>query len=98
MTFFTESAYIRKFKRVPYEPEFRKFEEDFKNQLAQDFDETARDSAKFNAAMQKELLRHEIDIINCRMQLLGNIETEATNLHSFFIDDLKKAKKSKRTI
>lgn len=47
MTFFTESAYIRKFKRVPYEQEFRKFEEDFKNQLAQDFDETARDSAKF---------------------------------------------------
>lgn len=59
----------------------------------EDFDETARDSAKFNAAMQNELLRHEVDIINCRMKILGNIETEATNLHSFFIDDLEKAKK-----
>lgn len=93
MTFFTESAYIRKFKKVPYEKEFREFEKDFKNQLAQDFDETAGDSAKFNAAMQKELLRHEVNIINCRMKILGNIETEATNLHSFFIDDLEKAKK-----
>lgn len=93
MTFFTESAYIRKFKKVPYEKEFREFEKDFKNQLAQDFDETAGDSVKFNAAMQKELLRHEVDIINCRMKILGNIETEATNLHSFFIDDLEKAKK-----
>ena len=93
MTFFTESAYIRKFKKVPYEKEFREFEKDFKNQLAQDFDETAGDSAKFNAAMQKELLQHEVDIINCRMKILGNIETEATNLHSFFIDDLEKAKK-----
>ena len=98
MTFFTESAYIRKFKKVPYEKEFREFEKDFKNQLAQDFDETAGDSAKFNAAMQKELLQHEVDIINCRMKILGNIETEATNLHSFFIDDLEKAKKSKRLI
>ncbi len=88
MTFFTESAYIRKFKKVPYEKEFREFEKDFKHQLAQNFDETARDSAKFNAAMQKELLRHEVDIINCRMKILENIETEATNLHSFFIDDL----------
>ena len=93
MTFFTESAYIRKFKKVPYEKEFREFEKDFKHQLAQNFDETARDSAKFNAAMQKELLRHEVDIINCRMKILKNIETEATNLHSFFIDDLEKAKK-----
>ncbi len=50
---------------------------------------------KFNAAMQNELLRHGVDIINCRMQILDNIETEATNLHSFFIDDLEKAKKNR---
>ena len=93
MTFFTESAYIRNFKKVPYESEFRIFERNFRNQLAHEFDETARDSVKFNAAMQNELLRHGVDIINCRMQILDNIETEATNLHSFFIDDLEKAKK-----
>lgn len=93
MTFFTESAYIRNFKKVPYESEFRIFERNFRNQLAHEFDETARDSVKFNAAMQNELLRHGVDIINCRMQILDNMETEATNLHSFFIDDLEKAKK-----
>lgn len=93
MTFFTESAYIRHFKKVPYENEFREFEEHFKNQLSQDFDGTVGEPEKFNAAMQKELLQHGIDITNCRMQILGNVETEATNLHSFFIDDLEKAKR-----
>lgn len=93
MTFFTESAYIRYFKKVPHENEFREFEGHFKNQLSQDFDETAGEPVKFNAAMQKELLRYGIDMTNCRMQILGNIETEATNLHSFFIDDLEKAKR-----
>ena len=92
MTFFTESAYIRQFKKVPHEKEFREFEEGFRKQLSQDFDETAGESMKFNAAMQKELLRYGIDVAACRMQILGNIETEATNLHSFFIDDLEKAK------
>lgn len=95
MTFFTESAYIRKFKIVPQEKEFREFEEKFKNQLSQDFDEIGGDSAKFNAAMQKELREYGIDVTNCRMQILRNIESEATNLHSFFIDDLEKAKKNR---
>lgn len=95
MTFFTESAYIRYFKKIPHAEEFREFEENLKNQFLQDFDETVRNPAKFNAAIQKELLRYGIDVTNCRMQILGNIETDATNLHSFFIDDLEKAKKIK---
>lgn len=95
MTFFTESAYIRYFKKIPHAEEFREFEENLKNQFLQDFDETVRNPAKFNAAIQKELLRYGVDVTNCRMQILGNIETEATNLHSFFIDDLEKAKKIK---
>lgn len=93
MTFFTESAYIRYYKKVPHEKEFRDFEDGLKKQFLQDFDETAEDPDKFNAAIQKELLRYGTDIKNCRMQILKNIETEATNLHSFFIDDLEKAKK-----
>ena len=95
MTFFTESAYIRYYKKVPGAEEFREFEENLINQLSQDFDETDGDPEKFNAAMQKELLRYGIDAANCRMQFPGNIETEATNLHSFFIDDLEKAKEIK---
>ena len=48
---------------------------------------------KFNEAMQKGLLRYGIAVNDCRMQILGNVETDATNLHSFFIDDLEKAKR-----
>lgn len=93
MTFFTESAYIRYYKKVPHEDEFRKFEDDLKKQFSQDFDKTSKDSEAFNKAMQKEILRYGIDVKNCRMQILKNIETDATNLHSFFIHDLEKAKK-----
>lgn len=95
MTFFTESAYIRYFKQVPHEEEFREFEENLKNQFSHYFDETVGEPEKFNAAMQKVLLRYGIDVTNCRMQITGNIETEVTNLHSFFIDDLEKAKRIK---
>lgn len=93
MTFFTESAFIRYYRKVPSEAEFRDFEDDLKKQLSQDFDETSEYPEKFNAAVQKVILRYGIDVKNCGMQILNNIETEATNLHSFFIDDLEKAKK-----
>lgn len=95
MIFFTESAYIRYFKQVPHEEEFREFEENLKNLFSHYFDETVGEPEKFNAAMQKVLLRYGIDVTNCRMQITGNIETEVTNLHSFFIDDLEKAKRIK---
>lgn len=95
MTFFTESAYIRYYKKVPGEAEFRDFEDQLKKQFSQDFDETSKAPEKFNAAIQKEIFRYGIEVKNCRMQVLKNIETEATNLHSFFIGDLEKAKKIK---
>ena len=82
-------------KKVPYEKEFREPLRKILNisLLRILMRQQGIRGAKFNAAMQKELLRHEVDIINCRMKILENIETEATNLHSFFIDDLEKAKK-----
>ena len=50
---------------------------------------------KFNSAIEKVLNLHfpKAELQNCRFQLLTNFETEATNLHSFFIDDLERAKK-----
>lgn len=92
MTFFTESAYIRYYKKAPREEDFRNFEENLKKQLTQDFAETAESPEKFNGAMQKTLLRYGIDVRSCRMQVLNNVETEGRNLHSFFIGDLEKAK------
>lgn len=94
MTFFTESAYIRYFKEVPNQEAFREFEDELKQSFTQDFDGTAASPKKFNGAFQKELQRYGTGLKNCRMQVLSSVETEGTNLHSFFIGDLEKAKET----
>lgn len=91
--FYTESAYMRRFKTIPFEEDFKEFEKDEQEKLAQRFDEVAEDAEKFNLAMQETLRDHGAELKHCRFQLIQNIETDATNLHSFFIDDLEKAKK-----
>lgn len=93
MTFFTESAYVRYIKKIPHENEFIKFEEDFKIIINQIFGDASKNPDKFNAAMLRAMETYKIDVRNCRMQILNNLETDATNLHSFFIGDLQKAKK-----
>ena len=90
--FFTESAYMRYFKEVPDEKKFREFEEEQKEKFAQKFDETASDPEKFNRAIKDILSEHKISEEDCRFHLVNNLDTDATNLHSFFIDDLEKAK------
>lgn len=53
------------------------------------------DPLKFNEAFERALCIYgeKIDINDCRIQLVNSIESDATNLHSFFIEDLEKAKK-----
>ena len=94
MTFFTESGYIRYFAKVPNEKEFNEYETELKIKLAQFFEESSEDPEKFNKAIEKVLtsLKFKISISDCKMQLLNNIESDATNLHSFFIGDLEAAK------
>ncbi|MBP0965487.1 MAG: DNA helicase [Oscillospiraceae bacterium] len=92
MTFFTESAYIRYYDEVPYEDEFRSFENKFKMELTQSFNDASGQKDKFNKVMLETLERYEISLDNCRIQVVENIETDATNLHSFYIDDLEAAK------
>ena len=46
----------------------------------------------FNLAITNFLNENEIDIDKCRFQAVRHLETEVTNLHSFFIKDLEKAK------
>lgn len=92
MTFFTASAYIRYFKKVPLEAEFAEFEERLKKQFEQDFDEADMNADKFNAVILKILKEYDIDTKKCRLHLINNIDKDSTNLHSFFIDDLEYAK------
>lgn len=48
--------------------------------------------AHFNEAITSVLQKNNITIKNCRMKAVLNLETDATNLHSFFVGDLEKAK------
>lgn len=94
MTFLTESSYIRNFHTIPSEKEFKEFEEDFSKKIQEIFDcpEDKPYKEWFNNAILNILQTNKIDINNCRMKPLKNLETDATNLHSFFVNDLQKAK------
>lgn len=94
MTFLTESYYIRKYKKIPREVEFSSFEVEYKKKFEELFecpvDVVYREH--FNKAITSILAENNIETKNCRMKALLNVETDATNLHSFFVGDLEKAK------
>lgn len=101
MTFFTASSYILNTSFVPSEKKFLKFENDFlkyeeenKNNISQIFDSSEdEDYPKFfNEAFAKLMDEYSVKIDKCRMKALNNLGSDATNLHSFFISDLQKAK------
>lgn len=95
MTFLTESYYIRNKRRIPKENEFMEFEVEKRKEFEELFEclEDVNYITHFNSMISLILKKNNILIENCRMQALKNIETDATNLHSFFITDLEKAKK-----
>lgn len=92
MTFLTVSAYIRWYKEIVSRNAFREYESNFRMAISQLFDEEDDKQKVFNDAIGKLLKKYNINIQNCRMQIVNNIESDATNLHSFFVDDLEKAK------
>lgn len=92
MTFLTVSAYIRWYKEIVSRNAFREYESNFRMTISQLFDGEDNKQKVFNDAIGKLLKKYNINIQNCRMQIVNNIESDATNLHSFFVDDLEKAK------
>lgn len=94
-TFVTESYYIRKKKRIPKETEFRTFEKEMNGEFEEMFEcpEGKEYREHFNQTLDLILTQHQISVENCRMQAVTNMESDATNLHSFFIADLEKAKR-----
>ena len=98
MTFLTESYYIRNKRRIPRENEFMAFEAEKRKEFEELFECSEDDDyiIHFNRMISLILKKYNILIENCRIQVLKNIETDATNLHSFFIADLEKAKKIHR--
>ena len=97
MTFFTASYYILKNGSIPKENEFLDFEKKNKEYINSIFacPEEEDYIEFFNKAFVKLLKKYSIQIEDSRMKVLSNLETDATNLHSFFVDDLEKAKSIK---
>lgn len=92
MTFLTVSAYIRWYEEIVSRNAFREYESNFRMAISRLFDEEDDKQKVFNNAIRKLLKKYNVNIQNCRMQIVNNIENDATNLHSFFVDDLEKAK------
>ena len=97
MTFFTASYYILQNNSIPQEKDFLKFEKENKENINSIFacPEEEDYIAFFNKAFTKLLNQYSIQTEKTRMKALNNLETDATNLHSFFVDDLEKAKSIK---
>ncbi|MEB3025188.1 MULTISPECIES: DEAD/DEAH box helicase [unclassified Parvimonas] len=97
MTFFTASYYILKNGSIPKENEFLNFEKKNKEYINSIFacPEEEDYIEFFNKAFVKLLKKYSIQIEDSRMKVLSNLETDAINLHSFFVDDLEKAKSIK---
>lgn len=94
MTFFTVSSYILEKGIIPREKEFSDFERENKKQLNSIFSYSNEEEYQnfFNKAFVKFLNKYSISLKDSQMKVLNNLETAATNLHSFFIQDLEKAK------
>lgn len=97
MIFFTESYYILKNRCVPREKDFLEFEGENKKAIGEIFSFTndCEYNVFFNNAFTKLLNKYSIKGKKNRMKALRNLETDATNLHSFFVSDLEKAKNIK---
>lgn len=94
MTFFTASNYILKNKCVPKEKDFLEYEEENKNYIKELFNYSGHKNYDifFNDAFRKLMNKYSLNLRNCRMKVLTNLEADAINLHSFFMNDLEKAK------
>ncbi len=94
MTFLTESFYIRTYRKIPRESEFLSFEQEYRNIFDEIFEcpDNMDYVDHFNNAIKLIIKNNGIDISNCRMKAVKNLETDAINLHSFFVGDLEKAK------
>lgn len=94
MTFFTVSHYILKNKSVPSEKVFLEYEEENKKYIKELFECPEDDDYVkfFNQAFIKLLSKYSLQLSNSKMKALTSLESDETNLHSFFIADLEKAK------
>ncbi|MFL2079414.1 AAA domain-containing protein [Marinilactibacillus psychrotolerans] len=83
--FFTVSGYIWYKKKLP--AEFSKSETKLREELEKQFEDKT-----FNSVLKDLLAQYKVDLKNCVYAFVENLEHDEVNLHSFFIEDLEKAK------
>lgn len=83
--FFTISGYIRYKRELP--EDFLKAERDLRDDLSKKFEDL-----DFNTVLEKLLKQYGVILEDCRYGFVKDLENSDVNLHSFFIDDLEKAK------
>ncbi|MCR8642970.1 AAA domain-containing protein [Paenibacillus sp. N1-5-1-14] len=82
--FFTMSGYIRQHGDLP--EDISKVENAFREDLNSKFDE------EFNSTISELFQKYHVSVENFRYAFVKNLDNGDVNLHSFFIDDLNKAK------
>lgn len=90
MTFVTISSQIRETENIPNLQDFRKYETEIRESMQTRFAGTAGKAKEFNRQL------HSVLDINggaeqARFDVLENLDSDAADLHSFFIEDLQKA-------
>lgn len=83
--FFTMSSYIRFKGELP--EDFFQAESLLRKDLSDKFEDK-----DFNVVLNELLKQYSTSLVNCRYSFVKNLEVDDVNLHSFFIDDLQKAK------
>lgn len=83
--FFTISGYIRYKKDLP--KDFEKAENDLREDLKKQFEDK-----EFNQVLSDILKQYRVDLNNCGYDFVKDLDGGDVNLHSFFIEDLKRAK------
>ncbi|WP_329380747.1 AAA domain-containing protein [Anaerofustis sp. HA2171] len=84
--FYTISGYIRSYKEIPLQ--FKKIEE----KLCKEIHDIFEKNDNFNEVFSLILSKYKINKINCCYKFINNLEIDEVNLHSFFINDLERAK------
>ena len=93
-TFVTESYYIKRKEQIPREHEFKSFEDEYKNKIKELFNCPKGEEYKefFNHAFASLISKENFVLSDCYFKVITNLDTEVSNLHSFFVQDLEKAK------
>ena len=86
--FYSMSGYIRSHKKFP--ENFSEVEKDFRDALNQKFEDKG-----FNQTITELFGKDYIGMKDFRYKFIKNLKKDEVHLHSFFIEDLQKAKKIK---